>query len=284
MSIEMQARGRQKKSLLCAYLQFLLGGWTSGGKRIVVNYTVSRFHLRKEISICSPIELILSSVPAHLISKAKVIKSSTNCTIQISGHDTNERMRITIESYSKSKLNSIKRASRFIEKALVEYLADEHSEKRLLYDLAVSAIDSYQPIQRDSTSGLLQKEFFSRRGRAFKEWWRLFELPCGRDMHQHDLSILEELKVPKGSDCKIEVFKRSVKVPLASPYVLVSGTKQLDVKNAAMMVADAVRRHQRCCQCHPRWWIYPTYDHIRYVLHSKHQSAMMWMYFHFHCS
>jgi hypothetical protein len=192
---------------------------------------------------------------ARLIGKAKVIKSSTNCLIRISGHDTNERMRITIESLSrdpKSQLNCIRYANRVIEKALVEYLADEHSEKRLLYDLAVSAIDSCQLIQRDINSGLLQKEIVGSR-RASKQWWRLFELPCGRDMHPHDLSILEELKVPKGSDCKIEVFKRSVKVPLASPYVLVSGTKQLDVKNAAMMVADAVRRHQRFCQCHPRW-------------------------------
>ena len=197
-----------------------------------------------------------TSITVHLIGKAKSIKSSTNCLIRISGHDANERMRITIECLnrdSQSKLNSLRHANRVIEKALVEYLADESSEKRLLYDLAVTAVDSCQLIiQRDSTSGLLQKEILGCRG-APKEWWRLFELPCVRDKHPHDLSFFEELKVPKGSDCKIEVFKRSLKVPLASPYVLVSGTKQLDVKNAAMMVADAVRRHQRFCHCRPKW-------------------------------
>lgn len=162
-------------------------------------------------------------------------------------------MRITIKSLSRdpeSKLNSIRYANRLVEKSLVEYLACENSEKRLLFDLAVTAIDSCQLIQRDINSGLLQKDVAGSRA---KQWWRLFELPCGQGMHSHDLSFLEALKVPKGIDCKIEVFKRSVKVPLASPYVLVSGRENLDVKNAALMVADAVRRHQRFCTCRPKW-------------------------------
>lgn len=162
-------------------------------------------------------------------------------------------MRITIKSLSKnfsSKLNGIMNANRTIERSLVEYLADENSEKRLLYDLAVSAIDSCQQLtQRDSTSGLLRKEIFG--SRASKQWWRLFELPCEQGMH-HGL-FLRELKLPTGSDCKIEVFERSVKVPLAPPYVLVSGTKHVDVKNAAIMVADTMRKHQRFCPCRPRW-------------------------------
>lgn len=194
-------------------------------------------------------------VAAHLIGKRKSIKLSTNCWIQVLGHDTNDRMRITIESFSKdpkSKLNSIRMGNRLVEKYLVEYLACENSEKRLLYDLAVTAIDSCQLIHRDTNSGLLQKDVGGMGSRG-KQWWRLFELPCAQGMPSHDLSFLEALKVPKGIDCKIEVFKRSVKVPLASPYVLVRGTEHLDVKNAALIVADAVRRHQRFCPCRPKW-------------------------------
>ncbi len=164
-------------------------------------------------------------------------------------------MRITIESFSKdpkSKLNGIRMANRHVETCLVEYLACKNSEKRLLYDLAVTAIDSCQLIQRDIDSGLLYKDIGGT-GTRGKQWWRLFELPCGQGMHSHDLSFLEALKVPKGIDCKIEVFKRSEKVPLASPYVLVSGTEHLDVKNVALMVADAVRRHQRFCPGRPKW-------------------------------
>ena len=193
-------------------------------------------------------------VAAHLIGKAKSIKASNNCIILISGHDTNERMRITIKSLSrdpKAKLNGIIRTNRVIEKSLVEYLACEHSEKRLLHDLAASAVDSCQLIQRDINSGLLQRE--SHGIRISQQWWRLFELPCGRGPHPHDLSFLEELRVPKGIDCKIELFRRSTKVPLASPYVLISGTKHPDVKSTALMVADAVRRHQRFCPCQPKW-------------------------------
>ena len=164
-------------------------------------------------------------------------------------------MRITIKSLSKdpkAKLNGIRSANRRIERSLVEYLACEHSEKRLLHDLAACAIGSRQLIQRDIKSGLLQRE--SPGGiRLSKQWWRLFELPCGRGPHPHDLSFLEELRVPKGIDCKIEVFKRSAKVPLASPYVLISGEKHADVKSTALMVADAVRGHQRFCPCQPKW-------------------------------
>jgi hypothetical protein len=130
-------------------------------------------------------------------------------------------------------------ANCIIEKILVAYLADKNSEKRLLYDLSMSAIDSCQQLtQRDSTSGLLCKEI--GHSRASKQWWRLFELPCDQGMH-HGL-FLRELKLPDGSDCKIEVFERSFKVPLASPYLLVSGTKHVDVKNAATIVADTIAK------------------------------------------
>ncbi|KAK1740371.1 hypothetical protein QTG54_009321 [Skeletonema marinoi] len=193
---------------------------------------------------------------SHLIGKVKYVKSSTNCLIRISWHDTHERMRITIESLSrdpKSQLNSLRRANYIIEKALVECLADENSKTRLLYDLAFS--NSFQLTHRDSTSGLLllQKEIKGgSHASKSKEWWHLYELPCRWEMHQHDLSSIR-LKLPKGSDCKIEIFGCSVKVSRESPYVLVSGTKQLDVKNAAMMVADAVRRHQSgCLPCPPK--------------------------------
>jgi hypothetical protein len=185
-----------------------------------------------------------SFVAAHLIGKAKVIKSSTNCLIRISGDNPNERMRITIESLSrdpKSQLNSLRHANYIIENILTECLADENSKMRLLYDLALS--DSCQLIHRDSNLLLLQKEILSSQASKSKEWWHLYELPCGREMHPLDLSSLR-LKLPKGSDCRIEVFGRSVKVSRESPYVLVSGTNQRDVKNTALMVADAVQCHR----------------------------------------
>mmetsp|Transcript_16800 Transcript_16800/g.24998 ORF Transcript_16800/g.24998 Transcript_16800/m.24998 type:complete len:683 (-) Transcript_16800:69-2117(-) len=193
---------------------------------------------------------------SHLNGKAKVIKSSANCLIRISGDNPTERMRITIESLSRdprSQLNSLRNAYYVIEKALVEYLADENSKTRLLYDLAFS--NSFQLTHRDSTSGLLllQKEIkVGSHVPKSKEWWHLYELPCRWEMHPHDLSSIR-LKLPKESDCKIEVFGRSVKVSRESPYVLVSGTKQRDVKSAAMMVADAVQRHQsRFLSCPPK--------------------------------
>ena len=155
-------------------------------------------------------------------------------------------MRITIESCcrdSKSKQNSIRHATYIVEKTLIEFLADERSKMRLLFDLAWS--DPSQLIHSDSTCGpsLLQKEIFSSPGSKSKKWWYLRELPCGRGMHPDDFTSLRS-KLPKGSDCNIEVFERSAKVLREAPYVLVSGTKKLDVKNAALMVEDAVQSIQ----------------------------------------
>ena len=73
-----------------------------------------------------------------------------------------------------------------------------------------------------------------------KKWWHLIELMRGRDLHPNELSSLRS-NLPKGGDCRIDVFDRSVKVSRESPYVLVSGTKQLDVKNAALMIRDALQ-------------------------------------------
>lgn len=166
-----------------------------------------------------------------------------NCSIKISGNNANEEMRITIESFcrdSKSKMNSIKHANDTVERILVDYLADENSKMRLLFDLASS--DQSQLIVRDNKCGLLlHKEIYDSQGSKSKKWWHLLELTRGRDLHPHDLSSLR-LNLPKGSDCRIDVFGRSVKVSRESPYVLVSGTKQLDVKNAALMIEDALQR------------------------------------------
>ena len=252
---EVQVEARQQTLQLCAYLPFLLGGGASGDQKIVVSCAVSVFMSKELFTITVRLCSFFTFVAAHLIGKVKYVKSSTNCLIRISGHDTNERMRITIESLRgdpKSQLNSLRHANYIIEKALVECLADENSKTRLLYDLAFS--NSFQLTHRDSTSGLLllQKEIKGgSHASKSKEWWHLYELPCRWEMHPHDLSSIR-LKLPKGSDCKIEVFGRSVKVSRESPYVLVSGTKLLDVKNAALMVSDAVRRHRSIHPCRPK--------------------------------
>lgn len=158
-------------------------------------------------------------------------------------------MRITIEYFgrdSKSKMNSIRHANYMVEEILVEYLADQNSMKRLLFDLSFSATDSLQWRDRNGELILLHREIYDSQGSKSKEWWYLHELRFGQALSPHDLSSLRLILpkgVPKGY-CMIEVFGHSAKVSREFPYVLVSGTEQLDVKNAALMVKDVLLRHQ----------------------------------------
>ena len=184
-----------------------------------------------------------------------MIKSSTNCSITVDGSNPQDEMRITIESFckdSKSKLNSIKHANHMVEKILVEYLADQDSMKRLLYDLSLYASDSLQWRDNNGELLLLHREIHDSQGSKSKEWCYLHELRSGREIHPDDLSSLRS-KLPKG-DCTIEVFVQSAKVSREFSYVFVRGTKQLDVMNAALMVKDAVNRLQGC---RPARWAEP---------------------------
>lgn len=140
-----------------------------------------------------------------------------------------------------------------IEKSLVEFLADKNSERRLLHELATTAKGSWcrTLFKQDASSGLLLLKSHD----GCKSWSRLFELPCCEQGNYCDGSFLKELKLKglESSDCKVEVFERSGKVPLASPYVYVSGSKQKEVKSATSMLVESMRKHQRLCPCRPKW-------------------------------
>ncbi|KAL7459828.1 hypothetical protein ACHAWC_011635 [Mediolabrus comicus] len=202
----------------------------------------------------------------HLIgvrgNKTKAIQSETGCNIRIL--DKQGPMKIVFTSTS---VQNVKRAFGMIKQSIVEFLSDENSENRLTYELVTTATGSLcrTLFKQDASSGLLLLK--SRDG--VKRWSRLFELPCceegeGNDCHGSNLDLKfnghchgsnPDLKSSglESSDCRVVVFERSGKVPLASPYIYVSGSKLKEVKSTTSLLVDSMRKHQRLCPCRPKW-------------------------------
>ena len=133
-----------------------------------------------------------------------------------------------------------------VEKSVACFLGRAtNSVNRFLYELTATATGSYKSSPHNSP-GLLLKHY-----NGIKSWWCMLELPCVRGEYHGQL--LQHLIIPRGNDCKIELFGDIFGAPLehASPYVLISGTKQKDVKIAASIVSDAMRNHQLQCGCKP---------------------------------
>lgn len=189
----------------------------------------------------------------HLIGvrgeKTKAIQTQTGCHIHI--FDQQTPMRITFASES---VQNVQRAYGMIKQSLLEYLLDDNSEKRLIYELAMSASGSHNI--HETSSGLL---LLHHNGAT--AWWVIFELPRGAAHHRGSLIVdshgkfLQNLEL-KDTGCTVELFGNTFKKPLkhVAPYVLISGKEEANVNVAITRVVKAMRKHQkRGCSCLPKW-------------------------------
>jgi hypothetical protein len=188
----------------------------------------------------------------HLIGvggeKTKAIRSKTGCNIHIL--DKQAPMKIVFTSAS---VQNVKRAFVVIERSIVEFLSDENSKKRLIYDLAISAKGSHN-IQETSHDLLLTHH------RGVKRWWVIIDLPCmpysaEDECLYYNGKCLEELEL-QDTGCRVELFsKRFGNHPPthAAPYVLVSGKDEANVNVAITRVMKVMKKHQLRCSCLPRW-------------------------------
>ena len=171
----------------------------------------------------------------------------TGCKVRISGK--HHPMKIDITSNS---IQSVAQGISMIEECLMEFVSDENSEKKMLYELASTAEGSYK-FKRNDGLRMLHRD---------KEWWALFELPYkdrGNSGEYHG-KFLTRLQPSLSGDCRIELFGDTFGVPLehVSPFVLIRGTKHKDVKDAVSIAREKMRRHQnrgpgRGCDCMPKW-------------------------------
>uniref|UniRef100_A0A7S2KI43 K Homology domain-containing protein n=1 Tax=Skeletonema marinoi TaxID=267567 RepID=A0A7S2KI43_9STRA len=195
----------------------------------------------------------------HLIGaggqKTKKIESITNCWINISYPKLPSMPKPPMSITIKSKIArippvNVHTAIHTIEESLVEFLKDKNAEKRLLYELAATAIGSYKYSNNrrgGDCGGLLLREY-----NGLKYWLWLRDLPCCNINHHHGTFLLR--MKPQLSDCNLEVFAESgLPLDQAPPFVLISGTKYGDVKKTVAHVVNAMKEHQACCDCTPKW-------------------------------
>ena len=182
--------------------------------------------------------------------KTRHIKSTTSCSVQMSGHEVASKgpMTITITCSSSDVTQTLPRSNveeaiDMIEVSTVEF-ADVFTEDKLLYELAETATGSYK-FPRDYPG------FIQRKYGGVKKWCNKFDLP-GLDKfcaeHFHSMNNLMYLA---STGCEINInhdhgtSKKS--------YVLIAGLKLKDVQKTAADVVDVVRSHQSNCNCRPKW-------------------------------
>jgi len=204
-----------------------------------------------------------NTLSVHLIGtggqKTKKIESITNCWINISFPKLPSMPKTPMSITIKSKIArippvNVHTAIHIIEESLVGFLKDKNAAKRLLYELAATAIGSYKYSKNrrgGDCSGLLLREY-----NGLKYWLWLRDLPCLNINHHHGKFLLQvkPVQLSETSDCKMEVFaKFGLPLDQAPPFVLISGTKQGDVKKTVAAVVNAMKEHQACCDCTPKW-------------------------------
>lgn len=176
--------------------------------------------------------------------KTKAIQTKTGCHIHII--DNQLPMKITFTSES---VQNVQGAYGMIKQSLLEYLSDENSEKRLIYELAMSAIGSHN-IHETSSGLLLQHHNGSR------IWSVVFALPgkAREECVEHHGKFLQKLEL-KDTKCTVELFGKMFKRPIkhVAPYVLISGKEEANVNVAITRVVKAMKKHQLRCSCLPKW-------------------------------
>ena len=190
----------------------------------------------------------------NLGHKQKDISSKTNCLINFSGFDreNNGRPRdITIKSRygASSPIGDVERGIRMITESLLEFMDDESSERRLIYELAITAGGTYK--FRRAEGGAVQQECPNSHCLV---WMKLLELPSAKSKgkltpHGKFLEhggVQQEVKC--NTNCSVEVYCSGYSIPILSgPYVLVCGNNLEEVNEVAARVADKIDVHQQGC-------------------------------------
>ncbi len=180
--------------------------------------------------------------------KHKSIELRSGCKVHLSGKQNPMKIDITSSSYQ-----NVAKGISMIEESLVDFISDENSSIRMLYDLMWSAEGSFK-VKRNDGCNMVYREM-----NGIQSWCALIDLPYKEREEgkiEYHGKFLTRLELPLAGDCVIELFGDDFDVPLAytSPFVLIRGTKHKDVKDAVLQVRDKMKRHQgRGCGCTPKW-------------------------------
>ena len=170
--------------------------------------------------------------------KVRGIFSRTKACIRISGHyrDSVVPMRITIKS--KDNRNNLTLARRLIMKSLLQFLADPSSERRLVYEMAMTAKGTFHIQEAD---GAVKAECHITHNLV---WMKLlkFESQGMKLLLTDDLSR----ELIKDTYCHIEVHGLQDNNPTTSvPYVFICGNVSDEVNNVSENVARLIKQRQQ---------------------------------------
>ena len=227
------------------------------------NCFVSYHYLDTSVSASFLIKSLLSPCTAHLLGeyprrgcKTREIGQKTNgCSINLSHYSSkNQRpMVITIKSspITSSAIHDVRKAKRMITASLLEFLCDENSDRRLIYDLALTSTGTF--ILQKADNGTVQQECQNSRRLI---WMKALGLPMsnfhGKKLIPHGRFLVQsnwQQKLRRGTSCDIEVYGFNHSEPmLANPYVLICGDNSHDVTEVAGRVEEALFDHHQKCE------------------------------------
>jgi len=182
--------------------------------------------------------------------KIREIKAKTNCSVHLTNRAT---LKINITSLEETlSWRDVTESKRMIEESILGFIEDPNSERRLLYELAMTAQGSYR---------------FRKSGRAVKrdcldtrkfEWMNLLELPSvesnNGQLTHHGIFLCNEGQqhnLTKNTNCSVEVYGfRNCVTVLSNPYVLICGTCSDEVNEVTERVANVLERHMEKCPHH----------------------------------
>ena len=175
----------------------------------------------------------------HLSGDIDMIRAETACTVKIS-HDDYGTLRVIIRSDDGNR--GLGRARGMVVDTIIEFLNDENSNGRLLYDLATTASGSINFDHIRTSDGFVLQEIPKR------VWMKLLELPYaesngGRKQYHGKFLLNRHLQdeMIHGTDCVKHIYAFRDEPNWCEPYILISGQRKEDVVIVAERVDDKLR-------------------------------------------
>lgn len=177
----------------------------------------------------------------------------TDCIIRITQEKSpaTQPLTIYIESktvFSQDAWSRLREAKKRVEEVLFNFLGDENSNLKLMYDLAMNAGGTYN-FRR---SGDIVFQYCHSQKMSL--YMTLVYLPCVQEQgvaHCHGEFLLYDNTrewLIDGTGCFYEVYGFECMPVCCAPYVVIWGKNPSEVDHVAGRVSGKIRKHQRECE------------------------------------
>ncbi|KAL3763214.1 hypothetical protein ACHAW5_005174 [Stephanodiscus triporus] len=185
----------------------------------------------------------------RLSGQAERLLEETNCSVKICRNNIKDgALQVKIDA---DENRCLVKARKNIMKLLVEFLNDECSNGRLLYELMVN-LEGCNNGTTENGFVRHEQEYYGRKN--VMVWMKLLELPYFKSKgknHAHGNFLLQPYvlaELTHGTGCSIDVYGFGNKTPLlCDPYVIISAGRKEEVNIVAERVTDKLLTHQEKC-------------------------------------